>query len=130
MLRELSIRELTDIEMDMVSGGEGDEIVVTGTRIRNHNPEYQAAMRNLANMYARAGMAEMMANISRSLINQGFYPPAQSGPAAPADPVDPPNGPDDDEGSPGVVTPMEGFLCGQRTSDAAVTACLQRAMLQ
>jgi len=41
MLRELSIRELSDIEMDLVSGGEGDEdvIVVTGTRISdNSNP--------------------------------------------------------------------------------------------
>jgi len=37
MLRELSIRELSDIEMDLVSGGEGeDEIIVTGTRIRRN----------------------------------------------------------------------------------------------
>lgn len=34
MLRELSIRELTDIEMDMVSGGnwEGDTVTTYGTR--------------------------------------------------------------------------------------------------
>lgn len=41
MLRELTIRELSDVEMDMVSGGhEGDVIVVTGQRQSpyNNNP--------------------------------------------------------------------------------------------
>jgi len=40
MLRELSIRELSDIEMDLVSGGEGDvdEVIVTATIQRRDNP--------------------------------------------------------------------------------------------
>ena len=37
MLRELTIRELSDTEMDMVSGGESDVIIVTGQRQSAYN---------------------------------------------------------------------------------------------
>jgi len=71
MLRELTIRELSDVEMDMVSGGEGDEIVVTGTRTPRRSPVYQpyvvydtgAFSANAAGL-AAAGLQSTFANLS------------------------------------------------------------------